>query len=125
MVITPGPLADHVPLERAAKGVIMTQFDKDAIERVGLVKIDLLGNRALATVDEACRLAGAAGSAGDSPSQNRPPPSLRVRVEITWSVRATACTQAVLPRNGAEHCLSTSGGTKIKIRVTNLFLRDS
>jgi error-prone DNA polymerase len=30
----------------------------DAIEQVGLVKIDLLGNRALATVDEARRHAG-------------------------------------------------------------------
>ncbi len=37
----------------APKGVVMTQFDKDSVEYVGLVKIDLLGNRALATVDEA------------------------------------------------------------------------
>jgi DNA polymerase III alpha subunit len=48
-----------VPLQWAAKGVVVTQLEKDAIEYVGLVKIDLLGNRALATVDEAkahCRL---------------------------------------------------------------------
>jgi len=60
VVITPGPIADHVPLERAAKGVVITQFDKDAIESVGLVKIDLLGNRGLSTVDEAGRLANTA-----------------------------------------------------------------
>src|SRR5205085_299787 len=48
-----GPVEDHVPLQMAAKGVVMTQFEKDAIEQIGLVKIDLLGNRALATVDEA------------------------------------------------------------------------
>jgi DNA-directed DNA polymerase III PolC len=53
IIITPGPIEDHVPLQRAAKGVVMTQFEKDAVEYVGLVKIDLLGNRALATVDEA------------------------------------------------------------------------
>ncbi len=58
VVLTPGPIMDHVPLERAAKGVIVTQFDKDAIERIGLVKIDLLGNRGLSTVDEARRLSG-------------------------------------------------------------------
>ncbi len=63
VVLTPGPIMDHVPLERAAKGVIVTQFDKDAIESVGLVKIDLLGNRGLSTVDEARRLAGVARSA--------------------------------------------------------------
>jgi DNA-directed DNA polymerase III PolC len=53
IVITPGPIEDHAPLERAAKGVVVTQFEKEAVEQVGLVKIDLLGNRALATVDEA------------------------------------------------------------------------
>jgi error-prone DNA polymerase len=58
VVLTPGPLMDHVPLQWAAKGVVVTQLDKDGVEQVGLVKIDLLGNRALATVDEATRLSG-------------------------------------------------------------------
>jgi DNA-directed DNA polymerase III PolC len=53
VVITPGPIENHAPLQWAPKGVVMTQFDKDSVEYVGLVKIDLLGNRALATVDEA------------------------------------------------------------------------
>ena len=53
VVITPEPLDGYVPLQRAAKGVIITQFEKDAIEHIGLVKMDLLGNRALSTVDEA------------------------------------------------------------------------
>jgi DNA polymerase-3 subunit alpha/error-prone DNA polymerase len=57
VVITPRPIADYVPLERAPKGIIITQFDKDGIERIGLVKIDLLGNRGLGTVEEATRLA--------------------------------------------------------------------
>jgi DNA-directed DNA polymerase III PolC len=53
IVITPGPIDYHAPLERAAKGVVITQFEKDAAEYLGLVKIDLLGNRALATVEAA------------------------------------------------------------------------
>jgi DNA-directed DNA polymerase III PolC len=53
VVITPEAIEGYVPLQMAPKGVVITQFEKDAIERVGLVKIDLLGNRALATVDEA------------------------------------------------------------------------
>ncbi|UCE48993.1 MAG: DNA polymerase III subunit alpha, partial [Phycisphaerales bacterium] len=52
IVITPSPVRDIVPLERANKGVIITQYDKDAAEAVGLIKIDLLGNRALSTVNE-------------------------------------------------------------------------
>src|SRR5439155_4005869 len=62
IIITPDALENHVPIQRAAKGVRITQFEKDAAEATGLVKIDLLGNRALSNVDEtlaACGLASA------------------------------------------------------------------
>ena len=61
LVITPEPVARLAPLERAAKGVVVTQYDKDAAEAAGLVKIDLLGNRSLSTVHETvCHLGLAA-----------------------------------------------------------------
>jgi DNA polymerase III alpha subunit len=53
IVITPRPTEEYAPLQMAPKGVIITQFEKDAAEHIGLVKIDLLGNRALGAVDEA------------------------------------------------------------------------
>ncbi|MBN1360711.1 MAG: DNA polymerase III subunit alpha [Sedimentisphaerales bacterium] len=56
IVVTPGPVSRVAPLERANKGVIITQYDKDAAEAVGLVKIDLLGNRSLSTVNEAIEI---------------------------------------------------------------------
>jgi len=56
IVVTPYPVSHIAPLERAHKGVVITQYDKDAAEAVGLVKIDLLGNRALSTVNEAVRI---------------------------------------------------------------------
>jgi error-prone DNA polymerase len=59
IVVTPSPVCRIVPLERANKGVIITQYDKDAAEAVGLVKIDLLGNRALSTVNEAIQIVNA------------------------------------------------------------------
>jgi DNA-directed DNA polymerase III PolC len=68
VVITPRPIENYVPLQRAPKGVIITQFEKDAAEHIGLVKIDLLGNRALATVDAACRLAAGRSQVCDPPS---------------------------------------------------------
>ena len=52
VVVTPGPLTDFVACQRAAKGVIVTQLDKDGVEAIGLVKMDLLGNRALTVVDD-------------------------------------------------------------------------
>ena len=58
IVITPNPIEQYAPLQWSRKGVVITQYEKDAVEKIGLVKIDLLGNRALATVDEASRLSG-------------------------------------------------------------------
>jgi len=64
IVVTPGPVCEIAPLERANKGVIITQYDKDAAEAVGLVKIDLLGNRSLSTVNEAIQIVRACDRAG-------------------------------------------------------------
>ena len=50
VVITPGPTADWVPTEVAAKGVKVIHWEKDQTEDAGLVKIDLLGNRSLAVI---------------------------------------------------------------------------
>ena len=75
VVVTPGPIEDYVPLQWAAKGVVVTQFEKDAVEAVGLVKFDLLGNRALATVDEATKWVVSRDPAGERVGQ-----ALRQRV---------------------------------------------
>jgi len=52
VVITPNPVDTYAPLERAAKGVVVTQYDMHFVEGLGMVKIDLLGNRALTIVDD-------------------------------------------------------------------------
>jgi DNA-directed DNA polymerase III PolC len=49
-VIAARPLAGGVPLERAAKGIVVTQYDMNAIEVLGLIKMDLLGQRGLTTM---------------------------------------------------------------------------
>lgn len=50
VVITPDPINTYVPVEIAAKGVPVIQWDKDGAEEAGLVKIDLLGNRSLGVI---------------------------------------------------------------------------
>ena len=52
VVISDEPMDTYIPLERAAKGIVITQYEMNAVEEIGLVKIDLLGNRALSTVRE-------------------------------------------------------------------------
>ncbi|MGC9455778.1 MAG: DNA polymerase III subunit alpha [Phycisphaerae bacterium] len=54
IVITPGAIDRHVPVQPSAKGVRITQYDKDGVEAMRLVKLDLLGNRNLSTVRAAC-----------------------------------------------------------------------
>jgi DNA-directed DNA polymerase III PolC len=50
VVIAPERLTRFVPLQRAAKGLIITQFDMHPIEDLGLVKMDLLGHRSLSVI---------------------------------------------------------------------------
>ena len=53
VVIVPGRIDRHVPVERAPKGVQIIQWEKDQAEDAGLVTIDLLGNRSLAVIRDA------------------------------------------------------------------------
>ena len=50
IVITPNPIDTYVPIEMAPKGVPIIQWEKDAAEEAGLVKIDILGNRSLGVI---------------------------------------------------------------------------
>ncbi len=49
-VISAKPLAHLVPMERATKGIVVTQYDMNAIEALGLIKMDLLGQRGFTTM---------------------------------------------------------------------------
>ncbi|MBX6351201.1 MAG: DNA polymerase III subunit alpha [Clostridia bacterium] len=56
VVISREPVAEVLPLQMAAKGVPIVQADRDGVEAIGLVKLDLLSLRTLAAVEEADRL---------------------------------------------------------------------
>ena len=49
-VISARPLTWLTPLERATKGIVVTQYDMNAIEALGLIKMDLLGQRGFTTL---------------------------------------------------------------------------
>lgn len=53
VVITPEPISHYVPVQISAKGFPIIQWEKDGTEELGLVKIDLLGNRSLAVIRDA------------------------------------------------------------------------
>lgn len=55
VVISDCPLTRLSPLQRSALGPVITQFDKDDIEDLGLVKLDLLSLRTLSAVNDTVR----------------------------------------------------------------------
>jgi len=56
VVITKRPITEISPLEVSAKGVNIIQFDKDDVEELGLVKLDLLCLRMLSAVEDSINL---------------------------------------------------------------------
>ncbi|MEN9450804.1 MAG: hypothetical protein RJA83_1422 [Pseudomonadota bacterium] len=67
VVIAPSKLTDFTPLYCEPGGIhCITQFDKDDIEKVGLVKFDFLGLRTLTIIDWAVQAINAKKTPGES-----------------------------------------------------------
>jgi DNA-directed DNA polymerase III PolC len=52
VILTPAAASRYLPLEESAKGLIMSHFDRDAVEDLKLIKLDLLSVRGLAAISE-------------------------------------------------------------------------
>ncbi|CUH97210.1 hypothetical protein P22_3337 [Propionispora sp. 2/2-37] len=52
VIIAERPLSQLTPLQYATKGVIISQHDKDDVEKLGLVKMDLLGLKMLSIIED-------------------------------------------------------------------------
>jgi DNA polymerase-3 subunit alpha len=62
VVIAPRPVREIVPLYRTSRDEVVTQFDKDVIEKLGLLKMDFLGLKTLTVIDDCMRALAAAGT---------------------------------------------------------------
>jgi error-prone DNA polymerase len=89
MVITPNPIDEYVPVEPAPKGIPVIQWEKDAAEEAGLVKIDLLGNRSLGVIRDAIANARTNGIAFD---------------EHKWTPEDDPATQETIAAGGTMGC---------------------
>src|SRR5437899_3965417 len=56
VVISPQPLTDVVPLYRTNRDEITTQYDMNALERIGLLKMDFLGLTTLTVLHDTVRM---------------------------------------------------------------------
>jgi len=50
VILTPAPAERYLPLEKSAKGFLMSHYDRDAVEDLKLIKLDLLSVRGLAAI---------------------------------------------------------------------------
>jgi DNA polymerase-3 subunit alpha len=66
VVISDGPLDDHVPIFKSDQALV-TQYDKSDVEDAGLVKFDFLGLKTLTVIDVAERLVNARPDRRDRP----------------------------------------------------------
>jgi DNA-directed DNA polymerase III PolC len=89
VVITPEKISNYVPIETAAKGVPIMQWEKDGTEEAGLVKIDLLGNRSLGVIRDCIDSVKSRGVHFD---ENR------------WDPEDDALTQNTVSRGGTMGC---------------------
>lgn len=55
IVITPKPLIDMVPIRKFGEDQIVTQYSKEPVEELGLVKMDFLGLRTLSVLEGAVK----------------------------------------------------------------------
>lgn len=55
VIIAPRDLMDYVPLQQGNEGSIITQYDKDKVEGLGLLKMDFLGLRTLTVIGDCVR----------------------------------------------------------------------
>ena len=94
VVITPGPIADLIPLQRAARdpSMAITQFEKDQIESMGLVKMDLLGSRALTTLVDTLKASGLVQGKSDAGNLEQALATIPLNDEATYRMMAEGDT---------------------------------
>ncbi len=66
LVVAPGPITDHMPLELGDKGLPITQWSMYPVEDAGLLKIDILGQKGLAVISETQRAVAAEQGDGEA-----------------------------------------------------------
>jgi DNA polymerase-3 subunit alpha len=88
VVIAPRPITDYLPLYRTNTGDVTTQFDMNAVEKMGLLKIDFLGLITLDIMDAA--VAGIRERTGDVIDLDRIPLNDEKTYELFRSGK-TAC----------------------------------
>jgi DNA-directed DNA polymerase III PolC len=107
VIIADRPLTDYTPLQRAAKGVLITQYDMGPVERLGLVKMDILAQRSLSIIEDTCRMVeanhGIRVGLDNVPADNRDATAAVVCRRAFRSPPTSTATASAASSNGMYH----------------------
>ncbi|MBW1836952.1 MAG: DNA polymerase III subunit alpha [Deltaproteobacteria bacterium] len=95
VVISDKPLVNYMPLYKGKKGEVITQFDMQCVEKIGLVKFDFLGLRNLTVIADT--LAQIAGQGKKPPD----PTNLDLSDPDTYRLLAAGATTGVFQLESA------------------------
>ena len=120
VVISRGPLTDYVPLYKDPReGSVSSQYEKDTLEKAGLVKMDFLGLKNLSIIDKCLKLIQK--NSGDSLDIN----SIPLDDAKTFDLLRRADTKGVfqLESSGMQNLLRRLGPTTFEevIAIVALF----
>ena len=102
-VISARPLTRLTPLERATKGIVVTQYDMNAIEALGLIKMDLLGQRGFTTMSLALdNIEKSRTGILACPAASAPQPKRRTNRDVCPTAREIDFD--AIPENDPETC---------------------
>ncbi len=118
LLIGARPLTEMVPLELASKGIVIAQFDKDDVEALGLVKMDLLGLRIHSAIEDA--LDHIEARTGARPDIEAIPLDDEAAYELLRSTRTIGLFQLESP--GQRNLLGRTQPTEFEDIVANISL---
>jgi DNA-directed DNA polymerase III PolC len=90
VIIAPDNITHYTPLEIAGKGIVIAQYDMYSIEKLGLVKMDLLGVRSLSIITDCMKYVKHRASQSKHILQNETHPG-------------TTCEREVSDRDASDH----------------------
>lgn len=118
LVLSRDPLTELAPLEKATKGLVVSQFDKDDVETLGLVKMDLLGLKMHTAIEEALRQIEA--NHGLRPDLERLPLDDEATYRLLRSAKTVGCFQVESP--GMRGLLARLQPTEFEHLIINISL---
>ena len=83
VIITEHPVVTYCPLFVGRDGDLVTQFDKDFAEAIGLVKFDFLGLKTLTVIDNAIKLVRQVADAWKAAGKSAENPDINADAEFT------------------------------------------